>query len=476
MMNPIRQYKKILADNRNLSVISFSLLFGYLLSFVFEGEVLYCVMGFFQIRATPFVFSAIIAHFAGLLASGILFTPYFGVKKTMLGGIFTAAAATAPFFFPLPAYTWQIALSISAFACGLYVAAWGYYLKTYTKRNERYKTCADVLIGSNIIMILANGLSLYINPMVGLWMCLFLILSAGYFTKLLPHEKPPVERSDAVRIPLKKPILILVIFVVALTINSGLMYQVFNPSYKGIEWLTGWYWAVPYIVALALMRRLLQKSNRPYFLYIGMGMIMLSFVLFMLLPHNVPSYLLVNTLMLGACGIFDLFWWSICGEILEYSRNIVRTASICISSNVLGVLIGGILGNAISSGNVPDSHVAVLALTIVCITTAILPLLNIILTETLKSNVYLYRYSDLPPEKRVAVVDGAPLLAPLSAREKEVLQLILAAQTNKAIAETLYISEYTVKTHVKNIFGKYDVTSRAELITAVLKNQSGSPC
>ncbi len=50
------------------------------------------------------------------------------------------------------------------------------------------------------------------------------------------------------------------------------------------------------------------------------------------------------------------------------------------------------------------------------------------------------------------------------------LELILEAQTNKAIAEALHISEYTVKTHVKNIFEKYDVASRAELITFVLKN------
>jgi DNA-binding CsgD family transcriptional regulator len=469
------QYKNLFHNKRVLSVISFSLLFGYVLSFVFEGQVLYQIMEFFQIKAIPFIFSAIFATLIGLLASGVCFSPFFGAKRTMLGGIFAAAAATLPFFFPLPPIVWLISLFISAFGCGVATAAWGYYLKTCTPRNERYKTCADVLIYSNIIMIINNGLAIYIHPMVGLWMSLFLILSAGYFTHLLPRdEKQPMELQGAVRIPLTKPILSLMVFVVALTINSGLMYQVFNPAYRDLEWLTGWYWAVPYVIALAVMRRLLQKTNRPYFLYIGMVMIMMSFIFFMLTTHNAPSYLLVNTLMLGACGIFDLFWWGIFGEILEYSRNIVRTAGICISSNVLGVLIGGILGNAISFGGVQDAHVAVLALAIVCITTAILPLLNIFLVQLLKSNVYLYAYSAMPQEKRSLVVAGIPVLAPLSAREKEVLQLILAAQTNKAIAETLHISEYTVKTHVKNIFGKYDVTSRAELITFVLKNQSDS--
>lgn len=470
-MNLLELLKKSRTDTRILSVIAFSLLFGYLRSFVFEGQVLYHVMAFFHIKAIPFVFSAIVAYLFGLLSAGFLISPYIGAKKTMLAGIFTAAAATAPFFFPLAPVVWLIALLVNAFSCGIAIAAWGYYLKTCSPQNERYKTCADILICSSIIMLIANGLSIYIHPMVGLWMSLFVILSAGYFTKLLPREeKQPMELPDAVRIPLAKPVFVLIVFVVMLTINFGLMYHVFNPAYENMEWLTGWYWPVPYIVSLAIMRRLLQKTNRPHFLYIGMGMIMLSFVSFMFTTHDAFSYLLVNTLMPAACGIFYLFWWSIFGELLEYSRNIVQIAGICISSKVLGVLIGGILGNVIFSGGVPASHVAVLALVIVCITTAILPLLNILLVQLFKSNVYLYAYSAAPQKKRSEIAAGAPASTPLSAREKEVLELILEAQTNKAIAEALHISEYTVKTHVKNIFEKYDVASRAELITFVLKN------
>jgi ATP/maltotriose-dependent transcriptional regulator MalT len=48
----------------------------------------------------------------------------------------------------------------------------------------------------------------------------------------------------------------------------------------------------------------------------------------------------------------------------------------------------------------------------------------------------------------------------LSERELQVLRLIAAGKTNRAIAEELFISEKTVARHVSNIFDKVGVSSR----------------
>lgn len=48
----------------------------------------------------------------------------------------------------------------------------------------------------------------------------------------------------------------------------------------------------------------------------------------------------------------------------------------------------------------------------------------------------------------------------LSAREREVLELIAAGLRNKEVASRLYISEFTVKRHVQNILEKLELTSR----------------
>jgi len=52
----------------------------------------------------------------------------------------------------------------------------------------------------------------------------------------------------------------------------------------------------------------------------------------------------------------------------------------------------------------------------------------------------------------------------LSKREKEVLKLVLQGQSNKQIALTLDISVRTVEFHLKNIYAKFQVSSRIELI------------
>lgn len=52
----------------------------------------------------------------------------------------------------------------------------------------------------------------------------------------------------------------------------------------------------------------------------------------------------------------------------------------------------------------------------------------------------------------------------LSKREYEVLQLLAKGHSNAEIAETLFLSLSTVKTHVSNLFIKMDVKSRAQAI------------
>ncbi|MDY0408925.1 response regulator [Virgibacillus soli] len=58
----------------------------------------------------------------------------------------------------------------------------------------------------------------------------------------------------------------------------------------------------------------------------------------------------------------------------------------------------------------------------------------------------------------------------LTKRECQVLQLIAEGKSNRAVAESLYISEKTVKNHVSNILQKMNVNDRTQaVVTAIRK-------
>ncbi|HQC70462.1 MAG TPA: helix-turn-helix transcriptional regulator, partial [Sedimentibacter sp.] len=155
-------------------------------------------------------------------------------------------------------------------------------------------------------------------------------------------------------------------------------------------------------------------------------------------------------------------------------ENPAMLFGIGLSSNVLGVLCGGFIGVFVTSIGLPDAEVAVIALTMVCITLVMLPPLNNQLALLLKNHAYLAVYDNMSRSQQTDIIRYVKTLDPLTAREEEVLQLILSGKTNREIAELLFISENTVKTHARNIFSKYDVGSRAELISTILKNQISS--
>jgi LuxR family maltose regulon positive regulatory protein len=63
-----------------------------------------------------------------------------------------------------------------------------------------------------------------------------------------------------------------------------------------------------------------------------------------------------------------------------------------------------------------------------------------------------------------AATAPSPLVEPLSDRELEVLVLIAEGLANREIAEQLYISLSTVKSHAANIYGKLGVHKRTEAV------------
>jgi two-component system NarL family response regulator len=63
----------------------------------------------------------------------------------------------------------------------------------------------------------------------------------------------------------------------------------------------------------------------------------------------------------------------------------------------------------------------------------------------------------------------------LSSRELEVLELVGTGASNREIAESLYISENTVKIHVHNVLDKLKLKNRQEAATFARRHELGGP-
>ncbi|HYI24446.1 MAG TPA: LuxR C-terminal-related transcriptional regulator, partial [Thermomicrobiales bacterium] len=78
------------------------------------------------------------------------------------------------------------------------------------------------------------------------------------------------------------------------------------------------------------------------------------------------------------------------------------------------------------------------------------------------------RVSGVEPVSRLEPVPSSPLDA-LSSREREVMRLLVEGQSAREIGDSLYISPRTVTTHVNNIYGKLEVSTRAQAVALAVR-------
>lgn len=95
--------------------------------------------------------------------------------------------------------------------------------------------------------------------------------------------------------------------------------------------------------------------------------------------------------------------------------------------------------------------------------------------------------TQLPEALQVIAAGGSPIdpsvarhiirsirireVSPLSSRESTVLKLLMQGKTYAVIADELFISGETVKTHLKNIYRKLKVKSKAEAVRKAIDEQ-----
>ncbi|MFZ7120161.1 MAG: LuxR C-terminal-related transcriptional regulator [Eubacteriaceae bacterium] len=461
-----------LLKNRYYILISFSIVFGWIMSFPYEGPVMYALAGDKGVNGVDLNTLTVFLHFAGLFCGRYITKNISSAKRNML--ICTGGSIVLSSFIPFISMKgWMIIIPLVSFLTGITITSNGQMIKKYIPSKDRNKFVADILIYGNIVLIGAHIFANNTSPIIS-FVFIEIILVIAFIVTFRIDINEETLKSPSKRFQGKsilKTYWIFFLFIFLITINSGIMFQVIYPYFGQFELLTSIYTNIPYIIAIYILSRLI-KMNKFYFLYVGLALWGITFILFSILGQTALSFIIICTVMLFACGIFDFFWWSIMADNFDYVKNPSSLFGLGLSINVLGVWVGGFVGNYLVSIGIDKQGLSSVGLLIVFISMLIILPLNSRLVQTFDQNEFLVKIKYVNTKEIESYIRDVESL--LTRREWDVFNLLILGKTDSYISKELYISTHTVKTHNRNIYKKLNVSNRVQLISKITDRQLGA--
>lgn len=468
--------KNLRQRNRLYIMINMVIVFGWLLSFPYHGPVLEAMIkrsGNTDIKASMIT---VFFVFVGLFLGSFISKDIVSAKKIIIlcTGITLVLSLLIPFF---SIEIWILIVPIEALLAGIVIPVHGRLIKAFIKNEFRHRTIADLLIGGNVILIIAHILANNMKPIISYYFIECLLIG-GFIAAFKIDVRGEVTgraadvthaadmtKTDSVI----KNYWMLLVFIFVISINSGLMFSVIFPYFAKLELLVSLYTNIPYILTIYFISRFI-KRNKYYLLYIGLTSWGMTFILFPLLGLSAWSFLVIYTFMLMAAGIFDMFWASIMVDNFEHVNNPSSLYGLGLSMNVFGVWVGSLFGSYMVSTEIETYMISLIGLFIVMLLMVIILPLNNYLGNQLDYNDFVVKLNHVHNKNVNDYYEEVKKL--LTKREFEVFTLLISGKTDTLISEALFISMHTIKTHNRSIYKKLNVANRVELIEKIISYES----
>ncbi len=465
--------------------LSLGLFFGWMLSFAISDPILPILEGTTKIRAFPLSLIFLLFHAAGLTLTGLFMGDLFKVRVFILPVGFTCTAAYICLWFSNQSI-WPFLIILMALSSAFLIMTWS---RSYTHNIEvmnRVKFIASVIFIAALVNFIIGIITAHFPIFLAYFFnALPLVVSILYFMKSasIPEMDHKVNKNNLVLSP--SLFILFCTLVFGLNICGGLQYSIMVPYFNENQYFSLYFRQLPYFAALGIMIFLGHKVNKMLLVYFSTSLIGLSFIAFILFysiaeVHGVFGYIITETLIQLAFGFFDVFTWTLLADIAMLHKKSSRIFGIGLSANVLALFTGGFLGVRIKTGG-RDSYVitALIAVTSVLLTIILVPFLNRLIEKQLFQQVSLnddftsipgnagtsgitkVEDKNLPPSLSILVnLLETDILTP---REAEIMAKVLEGLSNKAIAAKLGISDNTLKTHLKHIYGKLGISNKRDL-------------
>jgi DNA-binding CsgD family transcriptional regulator len=258
-------------------------------------------------------------------------------------------------------------------------------------------------------------------------------------------------------------------------IGLDVVYYIIMCMINYIEWADNGVLSMPFgigsFISIALIFIIQIFFNRSA-IYIWLMFLVFSLLGLGIIIYDSNAAHITGSVIYGAGdGLGYIIIYYLCAGAIKRSKSLKMFKLYCFVFFIEYVLISGIFSKAFDAFEGPSHYLALGVVLVLCsVCFLLIPLMQKKLFEAdWTDGFYL---ADMPEYTRPLAETEAIEIKEhlnLTSREQEVFTMLLAGKEPREIAATLQISYSGVNFHVKNLFGKLGIQSRAELLVKYRK-------
>jgi DNA-binding CsgD family transcriptional regulator len=450
-------------SQRAAIIISYGSYLGWLLTFPYSGPVLeelaahrgysHAILGLVY-TVIPVAFLTILLFIRGKSAHA---------KSFMLAGTLISLLGSAVVYFAGNREAYFV-MGIMGIASVTFIVGWSKYYGDDISLADKMPVMALVIALGNLIEYVLL-LLLSIVPFGFIFFASMLPLLVALVATTRLSSGVPGDRMTHTLQPFPwKLMAIVCAFMFILNVNGGLMFQAIQPYLKQQTAVVKYYAPVPYILTAIVYYFLGRRVPRFLPMYIATSQLGLAFLAFAFFAGTLAGDMVVETLAQAGWALIDIFLWTLMGEIASIYGRPMQVCTLAMSANLAAVFTGGLIGFRLTTLLAQQAVLAsgLLAASMVFVTFLIVPFMN--------SQIEWQFAARIEASSEPSTAAAMPPLEQemrernLTNRQMEIVRLMLQGRGNREIAETLCISENTLKVHARSIYAKMGVANKRELM------------
>lgn len=455
---------------------SLSLFFGWILSFPYYGAVLQAVPQIADISASYYIYVFLLFHALGYLSCALLLKNHYSWNRLMVLSVAGTILINFVTWFS-PATWWFYGLALMGFTSSFYVVGWSNYYSALNPRDRAY-VIIHATIRANLIALiimasstLLSGLPLFSILILPLVLSLVLVIMVGNLViDVLPESKVPFFKARSFP---GSYLLVICLFIASFKVSAGFMYVVIHDSYPAVEGhqvFFEYYPYVPYLLTYLVVLKIYHVVQKHYLAVAAALLLGLSFIGFALIGDSAGGFIASTTFVEVSFALVTVFAWTLLGDLSAVYGKPHYFFGFGLFANVISTFGGSLIGEyLLLHVESPLYVIALYAAAAVFLVLVIIPWLKDKTASTL-AQVVTGRVKVVPFVTKNIGVDLLGL-SKLTPREKEILYLIVGGFSNRDMTRQLYISENTLKTHLRNIYRKFGVHTKYELVARIANKE-----